>query len=345
MKSNGVGGLLPELIVQYIDVFVCPACGGALTVFADQECLRCSACARSFACEQGIPLLFLPNEWNREQDVTEVVKSFYEETPFPNYDGLDSAWSLRQKAERGIFANLLDLEIPHGSKILEAGCGTGQLSNFLGTSWGRTVFGTDICLNSLRLAQQFKEKNQIDNVAFAQMNLFRPAFRPESFDLVISNGVLHHTGNPFLGFQSLLTLVKKGGFIIIGLYNKYGRIPTNLRRFIFRISGNRFRFLDYRMRNTRLDAVVKETWFMDQYKNPHESKHTFGELLAWFDQSDVEFINGIPKPRPFEHLQEGEKLLGPSPRGGALDHFLVQLGMLLSGGKEGGFFIGIGQKK
>jgi SAM-dependent methyltransferase len=345
VQSDIPKNIVPELIKRNLDILCCPACGGGLKISSNFENLQCTECARSFPSAEGVPLLFLPNEWKSEEDVTETVKSFYEETPFPNYDGLDSAWSLRQKAQEGIFANLLDQEIPHGARILEAGCGTGQLSNFLGTSWGRVVFGTDICLNSLKLAQQFREKNQIDNAAFLQMNLFRPAFKPETFDLVISNGVLHHTSNPFLGFQSILKLVKKGGFIIIGLYNKYGRIPTDVRRFIFRLSGNRLQFLDYRVRDARLNAVVKKTWFMDQYKNPHESKHTIAELLKWFDQCDVDFINSIPKPRLLEHLQEGERLFQATPRGGTVDHFLVQLGMLLSGGKEGGFFIGIGRKK
>jgi SAM-dependent methyltransferase len=336
--------LLPELITQNLDIFVCPACGGALTNASEGQNVRCTDCSRSFDCEEGIPLLFLPNDWDSREDVTDIVKSFYEETPFPNYEGLDSSWSLRQKAEKGIFANLLDKEIPHGARILEAGCGTGQLTNFLGTSWGRALFGTDMCLNSLRLANQFKEKNQIDNAAFLQMNLFRPVFRPESFDLVICNGVLHHTSDPFRGFQSILGLVKKGGFIIVGLYNRYGRITTDVRRLIFRLCGNRLKSLDPRLRDASVDPNVRHTWFMDQYKNPHESKHTFGEVLGWFDQCGVEFVGSIPKSKAFELFTEEEKLFKSNPRGRGFDRFLVQLGMALGRGKEGGFFTMIGQK-
>lgn len=344
MKSDVDSGFVPDFIVQHLDIFACPACCGTLGVSENGRHIECSDCARPFQCEDGIPLLFLPNTWDSGTDVTEIVKSFYEKNPFPNYEGLDSSWSLRQKAEKGIFANLLDKEIPHGARILEAGCGTGQLSNFLGASWGRTVFGTDICLNSLKLAQQFKENNQIDNVAFLLMNLFRPVFRPESFDLVICNGVLHHTSNPFLGFQSILKLVKNGGFIVLGLYNKYGRLFTDIRRFIFRVAGSRFKFLDPRMRDADVDDIVKHTWFMDQYMNPHESKHTIGEVLKWFDRSGVEFTNSIPKNRAFEQFAPEQKLFETNPRGRSLDRFIVQLGMVLSGGKEGGFFTMIGRK-
>ena len=39
--------------------------------------------------------MFWPNNWDAKTDVTDVVKSFYEENPFPNYEDMDSDWSLR----------------------------------------------------------------------------------------------------------------------------------------------------------------------------------------------------------------------------------------------------------
>jgi SAM-dependent methyltransferase len=229
--------------------------------------------------------------------------------------------------------------------IIEIGCGTGQLSNFLGLISGRTVVGADISVNSLKLGQQFKENTHIDNVAFLQMNLFRPVFKPDSFDLVICNGVLHHTSDPFLGFQSIARLVRKGGFIIVGLYNKYGRLLTDVRRLVFRYTSNRFKFLDPRLRSENVSDIRKHTWFMDQYKNPHESEHTIGQVLEWFDRSGFEFINSIPKAKAFEQFSPKENLFKTNPRGGLLDHFLVQLGFLLRGSKEGGLFIMIGRRR
>lgn len=345
MKSRESLAAVPELMVRELALFMCPTCGGALSVSDVRNALDCGACARSFPCEGGIPLLFWPTEWTLGEDVTEIVKAFYEATPFPNYDEMDSAESLRAKAERGVFARLLNEQIPHGAKILECGCGTGQLSNFLGLTWGRTVFATDICLNSLRLAHEFRERNDIDNACFLQMNLFRPVFRPESFDVVISTGVLHHTSDPFLGFRTILSCVKRGGFIIIGLYNAYGRLTTDLRRLIFRLNGDRFRFLDPRLRSERLDEGRERAWFMDQYKHPHESKHTIGEVLRWFERCGVEFVNGIPKVTASGTFSPEERLFESNSRGSALDHVLVQLSMLLTGGREGGFFIMIGRKK
>ena len=175
------------------------------------------------------------------------------------------------------------------------------------------------------------------------MNLFRPVFKPESFDVLVCNGVLHHTSDPFLGFQTISKLLKPGGFALIGLYNKYSRLTTDFRRFVFRVTSDRFKFLDPRLRAKNVGDVRKHTWFMDQYKNPHESKHTIGEVQHWFDVSGFEFVNSIPKSTA-EPFSEDEKLFEPHQRGSKFDHFQVQFGDLLMGGRDGGFFIMIGRR-
>lgn len=337
--------MLPEIILKNIKILSCPACGeGNLGLFGKRG-FKCGHCGQIFGYEDGIPLLFWSNEQkDSKKDVTENIKSFYEENPFPNYDDLDSTVSLREKAQKGIFARLLDEQIPFGTKVLEVGCGTGQLSNFLATTWGRTVFGTDICLNSLKLGNKFRMDNNIKDIAFVQMNLFRPVFKPGTFDFVICNGVLHHTSDPRLGFASISKLVKKDGFIVVGLYNAYGRIPTHIRRLIFRVSGGRFKFLDPYLRRKDVGNLKKQIWFMDQYKNPHESDHTIDEVLKWFNAEGFRFINGIPKTRPFESFSEEEKLFESHAVGDKLEHILSQLSILFSGGREGGFFVMIGKK-
>lgn len=312
--------------------FVCPKCDGPLQ--GELE-LVCTGCGQAFSSEDGIPLLFWPNEWDGREDVTEIVRAFYEETPFPDYDDLDSGASLVEKARRGLFARLLDEQIPDGARVLEVGCGTGQLGNFLGLTASRTVFSTDICLHSLKLGQAFKRENRIDAVTFVQMNLFRPVFPPESFHLVIATGVLHHTSAPLLGLETLVRLVKPGGFLVVGLYNTFGRLATDLRRLAFRLTGGG---------PSRGDSRKSRAWFMDQYRHPHESKHTLGEVLGWFDRCGLDFTSSVPKMRSFASFGKDEKLFRRQPPGGLLDRFLVQAGMLLKG-REGGLFLMIGRRR
>jgi 2-polyprenyl-3-methyl-5-hydroxy-6-metoxy-1,4-benzoquinol methylase len=243
-----------------------------------------------------------------------------------------------EKARKGIFAKLLDDQIPFGTRILECGCGTGQLTNFLAIA-NRTVIGTDICMNSLNMATEFKEANNLDRAHFYQMNLFLPCFKPHSFDVVISNGVLHHTSDPFLAFKTISNLVKPNGYILIGLYHKYGRLATDLRRILFGITKDRLKFLDRHATDKEISEAKRKAWFMDQYKNPHESKHTFKEVLHWLDRTNFTFIHSIPKTVPYEGIDPSERLFKPDRFGNAFERLLVNIGMVFTGHKEGGFFI------
>lgn len=334
--------MCPQL-QEYLTVFICPACRSELRLKSGQ--LRCCGAGHLFSIQDSIPQLFVPNEWEGGRlDVTDTVREFYERTPFPNYDTFDSIAALIQKSKRGRFARLLDEQIPLGAKVLEMGCGTGQLSNFLGIAQ-RQVFGADMCLHSLRLAETFRERNELSRVGFYQMNLFRPIFKEETFDLVIANGVLHHTSDPFGAFKSIAPLVKKGGYILVGLYNTFGRLMTDLRRVVFRSTGNRFLSLDpYLRERGRIDPKT-EAWFADQYRHPHESTHTMGEVLRWFDEADYDFVNSIPKGSFLKPFTDRERLFAPTPPAAWHTLLAVQAHMILSGSREGGLFIMIGQRK
>jgi SAM-dependent methyltransferase len=178
----------------------------------------------------------------------------------------------------------------------------------------RKVFAGDICLNSLRLAKGFADCYAIRIVAFLQMNLFRPPFRDGVFDVVISNGVLHHTRDCEGGFRSVLAKLKPGGFILVGLYNSYARLPTLWKRWAFRAFGPKLYFLDARLRDLAAAPGRVKAWFMDQYRHPHETKHSMGEVLEWFDRYGVDFVNGIPHLDGSE-FNETERLLAPYSRG------------------------------
>src|SRR5215475_15187769 len=108
----------PVALTPLLDIVCCARCGGPLT--GAGESLQCSVCRERYPVLDGIPQLFVPNQWDEGKlDVTDIVKAFYETTPFPNYDDLDSRESLRAKARLGVFARLLDEQIPPGSLVLE----------------------------------------------------------------------------------------------------------------------------------------------------------------------------------------------------------------------------------
>ena len=117
-------------------------------------------------------------------EVARRVRRFYEENPFPNYDGYESVGDLLSRASRSVYAAALDRQIPVGARVLEVGCGTGQLGAFLSVG-GRTVVGVDMTRASLELAGGFKQRHGLRNVNFLHGDLFDLPLQTESFDLVI----------------------------------------------------------------------------------------------------------------------------------------------------------------
>ena len=118
-----------------------------------------------------------------------LFKVFTENSPFPNYNDFDTVSSFIKQSNAGIFTRLLREQIPINSAILEVGCGTAQLSNYLAATTMSRVYAADMAHASLRIGYDFAKRNGIEGINFLQMNLFKPALKAESMDIVISNGV------------------------------------------------------------------------------------------------------------------------------------------------------------
>jgi carbamoyltransferase len=336
---DGNGAEVPPEASPWAD----PATGDPLIM--DTCCARNARTGGTYPVEEGIPRLFVPTNLDElaGRDVTDLVKQFYEKTPFPNYEDIDTPRALLEKARAGLFARHLNDQIPYDARVVEIGCGTGQLTNFLSIAH-RSAIGIDVCLNSLRLAHRFKSENGLERAAFAQMNLFRPALKDEFFDVVISNGVLHHTGDCRVAFGRIGRLVRPGGHLVVGLYNSYSRSLHYARVRLYRLTGLAGRALDPHFRDTGSDGR-RDAWFQDQYCHPHETAHTIDEVLHWMDEDGFEFVNSIPKPALGPALGERERLFERRPRGTPASRVASQMAALANGYREGGFFIMIGRRR
>jgi ubiquinone/menaquinone biosynthesis C-methylase UbiE len=286
-----------------------------------------------------------------------MMQRFYEQHTFPGYDGIDSPSVLMDKAGKSGFGKWVDEAIPPLATVLEVGCGTGQMTNFLGLVSTRTVIGADMSIASLKLGNNFKERFGLNNVSFVQANIFEMPFAPNSVDVLMCSGVLHHTPDPYGGYKELLKIVKPGGKVLIGLYNSYARIPLGMRQLLFKKTGNTFRWLDAHMRRRDVDQSKKEIWFADQYRNPHESWHSVDEVLQWFDETNVKFLSAVPDissrssdskiadidtPKSSNRVYD---LFKEHPRGSQFEHVIKQLGWMFSIGREGGLFVMVGEKQ
>ena len=177
----------------------------------------------------GIPALRLPGDQR-----TDAVRRFYERAPFPGYPPHDSLEPLRARAERSAFPRLIDRTIPGDARIVEVGCGTGQLCLFLARA-DRVVVGADSTRASLELGAGAARRFGLDRVQFVETDLQHPGLKAGAFDVVFSSGVLHHTPDPRASFARLAELARPGGTIVLGVYNAFARLPAKLRRLTARL--------------------------------------------------------------------------------------------------------------
>lgn len=259
------------------------------------------------------------------------VRTFYEGCSFPGYEDFQTPADLIEKAKRGVYARLLDEQLPLklGVRILDAGCGTGQLAIFLSLV-RRQVLGVDFSFASLVKATTFRSRFGLGNARFAQMDLFDLGLKDESFDYVFRNGVLHHTANADGVFCNLCRLVRPGGYITIGLYNTYGRLLLYLRRWLFRMTHDRLTWLDFFMRQRSIGPERRRIWFMDQYRNPQDTTFTVDDVLEWFRKNGIQYVNSVPRITLREQGTGGQRLFEPQDPGHSLEHLLCQLGWIFS---------------
>ena len=271
---------------------------------------------------------------------TDVVRRFYDEAPFPGYPPHDNLAAFRARAERSRFAQLLDAAIPADAHVVEVGCGTGQMSLYLAHT-DRVVVGVDISRAALRLGRDAARRFGIASVRFVETDLNHPGLRAESFDVVYSAGVLHHTAEPAAAFASVARLARPGGVVIVGVYNTFARLPLRFRRGIARLTGFRVVPFDPILRERRAEPARRAAWLRDQYQHPEEHRHIIAEVKRWFADNGIEYLRAFPST-VFD--DDGRDLFAPAVDDWNFENWIAQIGWMWTLGREGGLFFAIGRR-
>jgi 2-polyprenyl-3-methyl-5-hydroxy-6-metoxy-1,4-benzoquinol methylase len=266
----------------------------------------CPACKRQYPNVRGIA---------RFVDAQDYAASFgfqwhrYQKTQLDHDEMRESDRLFRSKT-------WLRPEELRGKLVLDVGCGMGRFAD-VATNWGARVVGIDLSAAAEVAAKNLAAR---DFVAF-QSDVFALPFAPESFDIIYSIGVLHHTPDCEAAVKALAKYLKPGGVLAVWLYsgyNKWYRFSDFWRRYTHKMKPETlhrtlkivvpfFYRLDQWLRrvpvvgrgvagaihhvfpvNCQTDPEVRMLDTFDWYSPKYQSKHTYEQVFRWFEDMGME---------------------------------------------------------
>jgi len=294
-------------------ILACLSCGVGLESAPDGGYV-CPACKRAYPFVQGIARFVDPDnyaqsfgfQWHR-----------YSKTQLDHDEVRESDHHFRIKTG-------LTPEDLKGKLVLDVGCGMGRFAD-VATRWGARVVGID-----LSAAAEMAAKNLADRefVAF-QADVFALPFAPESFDLIYSLGVLHHTPDCEKAVKVLDKYLKPGGTLAVWLYsgyNKWYRFSDFWRRYTHRMRPTTLHsvlkvavpvlyHLNRGLRviplvgkpvagavhhvfpvNRQADPEARVLDTFDWYSPKYQSKHTYEQVFRWFEDMGLEDLRVAEVP-------------------------------------------------
>jgi Flp pilus assembly protein TadD/2-polyprenyl-3-methyl-5-hydroxy-6-metoxy-1,4-benzoquinol methylase len=242
-------------------------------------------------------------------DVSRAVQAQYEANPYPRwihtgaprqYAGIDAY--LRERFPNAAFRALGKRG---GLEILIAGCGTGQHAVLTAQQFdGARVLAIDLSGASLAYAAAKTRALGLDGIEYAQADIMELGTVRRRFDVIESGGVLHHLADPYAGWRVLLSLLRPGGFMRIGLYSEiaragvvaaralvaqagYGSTPAEIRRFRRELmqandqsARDILRFNDFYSMSECRDLVF----------HTQEHRMTLPEIKSFLSQQSLHFL-------------------------------------------------------
>ena len=130
--------------------------------------------------------------------------------------------------------------LPAEARILDAGCGTGEISSRLAALFPRSsVLGVDIIDHHLDLARS-RYADLAPRLSFEHQSIFELSAPDRSFDLTVCRHVLHSIPHADRVIAELARLTRRGGYLHL-IPEDYGMFTSNAASSIHGISGIRQR--------------------------------------------------------------------------------------------------------
>jgi SAM-dependent methyltransferase len=174
-------------------------------------------------------------------DRADAVRDFYESHPYPApIKNLDRHRELYQNPDRRRAVSLLlwPTEKPRLNRsILIAGCGTSQAAIHALREPDARVTGIDISETSLSHTRDLQQKYGLQNLDLYRLAIEEVGELGQTFDQIVSTGVLHHLPDPDTGLRSLRDVLAPKGAMHLMVYAAYGRAGIYMMQEYCRLLG------------------------------------------------------------------------------------------------------------
>ncbi len=242
---------------------------------------------------------------------SELVRKQYEDNPYPRWvrfgiplNKISINEYVRSHCPTAAFT---PVESSGPLDILVAGCGTGRHSIELAQIIDHARFlAIDLSLTSLCYAKRkTPPQSPID---YAQADILNLGSIGRTFDVIESIGVLHHMTDPLAGWGVLLSLLRAGGLMRVGLYSEFARRDiVSAREFIerqgFTPTTESIRRARAEIMASPLRAVSRFGDFFstsecrDMLFHVQEKRFTLPDVKAFCAENNIRFVGFMLEPR------------------------------------------------
>lgn len=199
-------------------------------------------------------------------------------------------------------------QIFKNKKLLDIGGGTGEKSLYYALH-GAQVTILDSNYKSCNSAKRlFSEHNKSVSIINKSLSDIDPNIITK-FDIVICEGVLHHTTHPQKGLDVILRHLKKGALVIIGMAESHGYMKRQLQRNYIRKMGKnneeKIIFIAKKYFHDHLKRAMKggmrdeKTIIYDSWINPQIKPISLKNICKIFFKNKVEHLSSYPSLTPF----------------------------------------------
>lgn len=117
-----------------------------------------------------------------------------------------------------ILENFIPYESLHGKHVLEIGCGAGLVSSHISRA-GAKLHAIDLTEQAISMTQKRFELGNLTG-EIRQMDAEKLEFSDNSMDVIVSWGVIHHSGNMVAILEEIHRVLRPGGSAYIMVYNR-----------------------------------------------------------------------------------------------------------------------------